>query len=228
MNIPISPRDASDVQSGLGSSTAKSASPQSATSQQPGIASISNNTLLTITAVAAMLCLGASVVLIALSYSRRKLLQRQLEEQVQHQANPYKQPQGMVTVEDLDWCAEVQRAAIIRKSIAGRSESRPGSRDSNMSAGSGFDSISLSSHRGTASCEKPKTAWKDIEPGSGFLTPSTPKRKNHPTLPDLPPAAMTNSPASRGLGSPLPVLAITRADGPPPKIEDHPFMKSES
>lgn len=229
MKLSNIPRDVPEIQSEQGQSTADSASSQSATSQQSGNGSSSNDTLLTITAVAAMLCLAACIVLITLSYSRRKLLKRQLGDQAHNQASPYKQSQGMDTVEDLDWCAEVQRAAIIRKSIASRSESRPGSRDSNMSAGSGFDSISLNSHRpGTASSERPKISLKDIEAGSGFLTPSTPSRKNHPTLPELPAAAVTNSSASRGLGSPLRALAITGAEGPPPKIEDHPFMKSES
>ncbi|KAH8765532.1 hypothetical protein F5883DRAFT_557327 [Diaporthe sp. PMI_573] len=170
-------------------------------------------------AVAALLTLGACTILVAISFSKRRLLKQQLEETRRRDSGldsgyAWEKPgrKRKMTAEDLEMEAESTRTAMIRKSLASRS---------------GRTASFATSHR-SSTAERPESSsgeglrydWKDFEAGISRHSSVASLPRSASPLPELPaPTLSRSSSPSRN-----PLLA-GRAELPPP-LEQHPCLRS--
>lgn len=169
-------------------------------------------------AVAALLTLGACTALVVISYSKRRLLKRQLDESKRPDSvlsweKPTKKRK--MTAEDLEMEAESTRAAMIRKSLASRS-----GRTASFATS---DRMSRADRPESSSSGDllPRYDWKEFEAGvSRQSSVASLRRSTSSPMPELPaPALSRSSSPSRN-----PLLA-GRAELPPP-LEQHPCLRS--
>lgn len=170
-------------------------------------------------AVAALLTLGACTALVVISYSKRRLLKRQLDESKRPDSGlSWEKPatkKRKMTAEDLEMEAESTRAAMIRKSLASRS-----GRTASFATS---DRMSRADRPESSSSGDllPRYDWKEFEAGvSRQSSVASLRRSTSSPMPELPaPALSRSSSPSRN-----PLLA-GRVELPPP-LEQHPCLRS--
>lgn len=170
-------------------------------------------------AVAALLTLGACTALVVISYSKRRLLKRQLHETKRPDSGlSWEKPttkKRKMTAEDLEMEAESTRAAMIRKSLASRS-----GRTASFATS---DRMSSADRPESSSGDLlPRYDWKEFEAGvvSRQSSVASLRRSMSSPMPELPaPTLSRSSSPSRN-----PLLA-GRAELPPP-LEQHPCLRS--
>ncbi|KAI3397980.1 hypothetical protein diail_10056 [Diaporthe ilicicola] len=170
-------------------------------------------------AIAALLTLGACSALFIISFSKRRLLKRQLDGEARRldpglAIEKFSSRKRKMTAEDMDMEAESTRTAMIRKSLASRSGR----------------SASFATSDCLSTTERPESSnygdgqrydWKDFEAGLSRHSSAASLRGSTPSpLPELPaPSLSRSSSPSRN-----PLLA-GRAELPPP-LEQHPCLRS--
>lgn len=188
---------------------------------ETGFSQNSTRIWIIVAAVAAFLALGVCTALVAISISKRRLIKQQLEEA--RQRDPCLEQKDFsrrrrMTRKDLTYEAEIQREAMIRKSLASRS-----GRSVSMSSRLTFDSMSVT--------EVPKAGSID-EYGLNEEKPLE-ERLSRPSsvssfqgarttspFPDLPAPALSRSSSPSRLSQVL----VSRPDFPP-LLEQHPLFQ---
>lgn len=191
-----------------------------------------NSTLpwIIVAAVAALLALGSCIALVLISFSKRRILKRQLEEA--RLRDPCLGPKEFsrrrrLTAEDQMHEAEEQREAMIRKSLASRSMRSPSM--STIGSHMTDDRASSMTEQPAASFLQPSNhslgIEKEIEmrlsrPASAASLRMQRTRSISP-FPDLPQPAMSRSASLSRF--PLHELRVD----PPPLLEQHPCLRGE-
>ncbi|KAK2614025.1 hypothetical protein N8I77_000886 [Diaporthe amygdali] len=169
-------------------------------------------------AVAALLTLGACTALVVISFSKRRLLKKQLDEERRRDPGFPIDPidkfskKRKMTAEDLDIEAESTRTAMIRKSLASRS-----GRSASFAT---LDRFSTAERPESTTSDGLRYDWKEFEAGLSRHSSAASLHRSASPLPELPaPTLSRSSSPSRN-----PLLA-GRAELPPP-LEQHPCMRS--
>lgn len=182
----------------------------------------SNRAWLIVAAVAALLALGACIAVVAVSISKRRLVQRQLEEA--RQRDPCLEPKEFsrrrrMTREDLVLEAEGQREAMIRKSLASRS-----GRSTSMSSSQTFDQMSIAERSGQHDFAEgyglyDDKSWED-QLSRPISLSSLQRARSISPFPEPPAPTHSRSPSP----DTLPRAVVDRS-GLPPFLAQHPLFQ---
>lgn len=177
-----------------------------------------------VAAVAALLALGVCTALVAVSISKRRLVKQQLEEARQRdpclEQKAFSRRQRM-TREDLTHEAEAQREAMIRKSLASRSD-----RSTSMSSRLTLDSISVTERPMAGSIDERGLNDEEYLEGRASRPSSVSSLQEARTIspfPDLPAPTLSRSSSPNRLSQ----MLVGRPDFPP-LLEQHPLFQQSN
>lgn len=177
-----------------------------------------------VAAVAALLALGASIALVAISLSRRRLVKQQLEEARQRDPclgqKEFSRRRRM-TREDLVLEAEGQREAMIHKSLASRS-----GRSISTSSGLTFDQRSAAERSGRAGSSDGYGLDDDKSWEGRLSRPTSPasslrRARSSSPFPDLPAPTHSRPSSPNRLAQ-----AVVGRPELPPLLERHPLFQN--
>ncbi|POS75721.1 hypothetical protein DHEL01_v205885 [Diaporthe helianthi] len=180
----------------------------------------SNRVWIILTAVAALLTLGACTALVVISFSKRRLLKQQLDETRRRNsafdsAIAWEKPgrKRKMTAKELEMEAESTRTAMIRKSLASRSGRTASFATSGRS--------SMAERPESDSGEGLTYDWKEFEAGISRHSSVASLRRSADPMPELPAPTLLHA-LSPGRNPSLAGRAELRA----PREQLHPCLRS--